>query len=136
MANGMYNIAKHNMEIGAFNWTDGLWYAALVDNVYAPNLVTETTTASITAHILNSVVVNLASCASSAAGVLSANSVTFAGISTSQTAKAVVIYHDTGSATFPFLYLDTGTGLPDSTTGANITVDWNGVASNGPLFTL
>jgi hypothetical protein len=132
----MWNVAKYNMETANFNWTGADWFCALLPSTYTPNFVTDLTAAALISAALNSVLVNLGTLAVSTAGVLSANSATFTGISSSQTVTAVGVYWNNGSTTFPFLYMNVGTGLPLSTTGANITVDWNNVAVNGPLFTL
>lgn len=61
-------------------------------------------------------------------GVFDADNVTFSTVTGSQTAAAIILCKDTGSAgTSPLIaYWDTGvTGLPFSTNGGDITVTWS-----------
>jgi len=68
--------------------------------------------------------------------VFSANSVTFSSISAGLYVQAIVLYHVNGGAKDLIAWLDTGTGLPiTSTSGANITVDWNGSSPSGTIIT-
>ena len=70
----------------------------------------------------------------SATGVLSANSVTFTGVASGLTVKYIIVYYDTGSATFLAFCDDTGTGLPYTTTGANVLVNWSGTSTSGVIY--
>jgi hypothetical protein len=135
MANGMYYIAKQNMENGTFNWLDGEWSAQLCNGSYIPNLATDSSDAAWSGDALGSPAA-IAGNAISSAGVLSANSITVTGISSGQTVNSVVVYHYNGSVSWPAFYFDTGTGLPLTTTGAAVTIDWNGTVSSGNLMTL
>jgi hypothetical protein len=69
---------------------------------------------------------------------ISANSVTFTGISASLTVKAVVLFHDTGGGASGALiaWFDTGTGLPLTTDGSDVTVNWNNTPTAGNIFAL
>lgn len=59
-------------------------------------------------------------------GILDADDVTFSGVS-GQTAEAVVLFQDTGSAATSRLlcYIDTASGLPIAPNSGNITVSWD-----------
>ena len=60
-------------------------------------------------------------------GVFDAADVTFTAV-TGNSVEALVIYKDTGSsATSPLIaYLDTGTGLPVTPNGGDISITWSG----------
>jgi hypothetical protein len=134
LANTVYNATKNAWGLGNFVWTGSTWYAALISNSYTPNFSTDTWTGSVVADQIGGSVA-LASCAVSSAGALSANSVTFTGISASLTVKSIVVYYYNGTSYLLAFYYDTGTGLPLTTTGANVTVDWNGTTPSGNLLT-
>jgi len=60
-------------------------------------------------------------------GVFDAADVTFTAV-TGNSVEAIIIYKDTGSAaTSPLIaYLDSGTGLPVTPNGGDITITWSG----------
>lgn len=60
-------------------------------------------------------------------GAFDANDVTWTAVAAGSTAKALVLYRDTGTpSTSPLLlYLDNITGWPLATSGGNITVTWD-----------
>lgn len=135
MANTMYNVAKLEMETGGFSWGDGLWYAVLTNSSYVPNFVTDASKSVWAADIIGTATAMTGNSTASSP-ILVSNSVTFTGISSSLTVAAVIVYHDTGSVSFPAFYFNVGTGLPLTTTGANVTVDWNGTSPSGNVMTL
>ncbi len=63
-------------------------------------------------------------------GVFDAADITFTSV-TGASAEAILIYKDTGSsATSPLIaWIDTGTGLPVTPNGGNITVAWDNGAN-------
>lgn len=64
-----------------------------------------------------------------ASGALkSSTALTFTGIVGGDTVGAIVVYKDTGvEATSPLVcWIDTGTNLPFTVNGGNITVNWDG----------
>ena len=60
-------------------------------------------------------------------GVFDAADITFPTVTGGSTAKAVVLYKDTGSAaTSPVIdYIDTITGFPATTNGGNMAIVWD-----------
>ena len=63
---------------------------------------------------------------STTGGVFDADDVSFGAVAAGSTAKALVLFKDTGNpATSPLLaYLDEITGFPMSTNGASIEIEW------------
>ena len=63
-------------------------------------------------------------------GVFDAADITFPTVTTGNTVNAVAIYKDTGVAgTSPLIdYIDTVTGLPLTTSGADVDIQWDGGA--------
>lgn len=135
MANGAYNIIKKAMEQANFDWGASSWKAVLVGTGYTPNFSTDTVIGDLGANVIGSAV-TLAGNAVSSAAIVSANSATFTGVSSGLTVKAVVVYFDNGSLTRLAFYYDTGSGFPYTTTGSNITVDWNNTPTAGNLMQL
>lgn len=131
----MYDIYKYNLIGAVGGWQTGDWYAALVNSGYTPNFATDVAYSAISSHVVGSPVA-LASLAIDATGFASANSVNFGAISSGSTIKSIVVYYNNGVTTFLGLYYDTGTGLPITTSGAAIEVDWNAVVGVGELYTL
>ena len=64
-------------------------------------------------------------------GVFDAADITYTAVTSGSTAKAIVIYKDTGlSGTSPLLaYIDTITGFPLATNGGDITIVWDSGAN-------
>jgi hypothetical protein len=135
MANGMYNAGKLAMESGYFNWTAVDWYVALVNASYTANLATDTVESIFAADVVGSAQLMSGNSLSSSP-ILVSNTLTFTGISSSLTVKSIVVYYNDGTHDFLAFYYDTGTGLPLTTTGANVTIDWNGTTPAGNLMTL
>ena len=59
-------------------------------------------------------------------GVFDANNITFSAV-TGATVEAIVLFEDSGDAATDRLiaYIDTGTGLPVTPNGGDITISWN-----------
>lgn len=61
--------------------------------------------------------------------------VTWSGISAALTVQAIVIWEDGGGGDGDLLlYFDSGTGLPLSTDGNDITVHWNNTTPTGNIW--
>lgn len=120
MANTLYDKGREAFLNGGINWSSDTIKIALVD--------TGTYTFSQAHQYLSSLTgvvgtaVTLAN-KTSTNGVADADDAVFSSV-TGNTAEALVIYKDTGSAaTSPLIaYIDTATGLPVTPNGGNITV--------------
>lgn len=132
MANSMYSKGRELfLEAGCNALTDTV-KVSLVSTSYTPNLATDQFYNIISGGAIVAAGVALSS-RSGAAGTLSAGNILFTSVSGS-TASYIPLYKDTGtSSTSPLLGLiDTGTGLPVTPNGGDITVAWAG----GQIFTL
>lgn len=106
------------------------------DNIKCVLVDTGTYSVSIDAHDfhndLSGIVATSGNLASktSALGVFDAADVTFSSVS-GATVEAIVIYRDSGSSASSELiaYIDTGTGLPVTPNGGDITVAWDNGAN-------
>lgn len=125
MANALYVKGKEKMLSGAVDFTSATIKAALVKSAYTVNLSTDEFYSDISANVLNTPQ-TLAS-KTVTGGMLDAADITYTTVTAGDTAKAVVIYKDTGVAgTSPLLaYIDTITGFPLATNGGDITVQWD-----------
>lgn len=135
MANQFYNVARNDFATAQIDWLTSSAFAVLVDNSYTFD-ATEADLSAITPAIPSGCTAQaLTGTAVTPTGTVSADSSVFAGVASSQTVKAVIIYIDQGAGRFdPVLYYDTGAGFPLVTTGADVTVDWNATALNGTLY--
>lgn len=98
---------------------------ALLSTAYSPNLSTHEFLSDLGTTVLGSPVA-LTNKATTG-GAFDADDVTFQAVATGATAKAVVIFRDTGAAgTSPLLaYIDDLVGFPIATNGSDITVRWD-----------
>lgn len=124
MANNLYPKGKMRMLQGVINFVDDTIKVAMVSSGYTYNTAHEFYT-DLGANVL-STDITLAS-KTVTDGAFDAADVTWTAVSAGSTAKALVIYKDTGSAaTSPLLlYADSITGWPLATSGGNITVTWD-----------
>lgn len=122
------------LEAGAAFSTDASLKVALMNAGYtAAN--TDTGFASIVANQVGASVALPTK--SDAAGVATGGTVTFSGIASGLTVKTIVIYHETGAGAGKLICaFDTGTGLPLTTTGADIKVEWNATDPTGTIGSL
>lgn len=125
MANALYGKGKEKLLAGSINFGSDTIKAALVSSAYSPSLSTDEFLTAISADVLNTAQ-TLAS-KTTTLGVVDAADVTFTAVSSGATAKAVVLYKDTGLAsTSPLLaYIDTITGFPLATNGGDILIVWD-----------
>lgn len=125
MANALYTKAKEKILQGQINFSTDTIKAALVSNTYSQNLTTDEFLSSLAGLTLGTDQ-TLASKAI-AGGAFDAADPTWAAVASGVTAKAVVLYKDTGSAaTSPLIaFIDTITGFPLATNGGDVTVQWD-----------
>lgn len=136
MSNAFYSEGKQRIIDSTIDLVSGTIKAILLDGTYTFS-AGQTGLAAISGHrVTGSTDQSLTTKAVSSVGTYSADSVSFTGVSSSLTVKAVAIYADLGGGTtYLIAYFDTGTGFPLTTTGATITVDWNATPTNGTVFT-
>ena len=99
--------------------------AALIDETdWTPNFSTDQDLADVTGTTV-ATSGNLAS-KTTTAGVFDAANVTFSSV-TGDAADGILLYYDTGTPATSTLicYIDTGTGLPVTPNGGDITITWN-----------
>ncbi|MEU0937614.1 hypothetical protein [Embleya sp. NPDC005971] len=129
MANSLYPSAKQAFLSAGINLTSDTVKAVLVDTgAYTYSA----------AHANLSDVPAPARIATSGAlasktitnGVFDAADVTITGV-TGTTVEAIVVYKDTGTASTSSLiaYIDSGTGLPYTPNGADVTISWDNGSS-------
>jgi hypothetical protein len=125
MANALYTKGKEKMLSGAIDFTTATIKAALLNSSYTPNLATDEFLTTVTTYVLNTS--QTLTSKTVTGGALDAADVTWTAVTAGATAKYVALYKDTGSAaTSPLLALiDTITGFPLATNGADITVQWD-----------
>lgn len=124
MASAIYPKAKEQLLQAGINMSSGVIRAVLVDTG------TYTYNAAHNAYDDLSGVVGTESGAFASKtftnGVFDAADITFSAV-TGNTAEAIVIFLDTGTASNDLLiaYIDSATGLPVTPNGGDITVAWN-----------
>lgn len=129
MASGLYDKGREGFLDGTIDWDTDTIKCVLVDTgVYTVNLATHDFLDDVSAGV----VATSAALASKtvAGGVADAADVTFTAVS-GATVEAIVVYKDTGVAGTSRLiaYIDTGTGLPVTPNGGDITIQWDSGAN-------
>lgn len=134
MANALYGKGKEKILSGSINLLTDTIKAALVSSAYAQNLSTDEFFSTISAHVLDTPVTLAGK--SVTLGVFDANDLLFSAVAAGDTAKAVVLYKDTGLAgSSPLLtFLDVITGFPFATNGGDVTITFDNGASK--IFSL
>ena len=125
MANALYDKGREGILDGTIAWSTDNIKAVLVDTgTYTVNLATHANLSDITAGARVATSANLAS-KTSTGGVADAADQTFTAV-TGASVEAIVLYKDTGTAGTSRLlcYIDTGTGLPVTPNGGDITVQF------------
>lgn len=124
MANTLYPKGKEKILAAAINFPTDAIKVALVSDGYT-YAATDEFFSTIAAYVLNTPQ-TLASKVTTS-GAFDAADVTFSAVSAGATAKAVVLYKDTGVAGTSALiaYIDTITGFPLATNGGDISVVWD-----------
>lgn len=125
MANALYTKGKERILAANIDFVNNPIKALAVSSAYAANLTTHEFLSDVEEHRLGSdqTLANT----TVAGGRFDADDVTWSGVAAGSTAKAVILYKDTGIAgTSPLLfYIDTITGWPLATSGGDITVQWD-----------
>lgn len=129
MANALYGKGKEKLLTAAINLSSDTIKVALMSSAYTPNLSTNEFLSDISAHVLNTA--QTLGTKTITLGVFDAADITYTAVTAGSTAKAVVIYKDTGLASSsPLLaYIDTIVGFPLATNGGDITIIWDSGAN-------
>lgn len=129
MANALYGKGKEKLLSGSIDLTTATIKAALVSSSYTPNLSTDEFWSTILANLLNTA--QTLGTKTVTLGVFDAADILFSAVTAGSTAKAVVLYKDTGSnSTSPLIaYIDTITGFPLATNGGDIQIIWDSGAN-------
>lgn len=128
MANALYDLGRQGFLDGSIDWdTDNIKVLLVDTGTYTVNLATHQFHSDVSGIVATSG--NLAG-KTVTAGVADANDITFTAV-TGATVEAIIIYKDTGvSGTSRLIaYIDTGTGLPVTPNGGDITVSWDSGAN-------
>lgn len=122
MANALFGKGKEKLLSGSINLPGDTIKAAIVNNGYTPNLSTHEWYSDISSFVLGTP--QTLGSKSVTLGVFDAADPTFSGIAPSNTAKALVIYKDTGvpGTSALLAYIDTITGFPLATNGGDIQI--------------
>ena len=126
MANSLYARGKQRMLEKQISFKDDDIQALLVSADYTPDLSTHEFLSDVQAYALGGSAKPLAN-KTTTLGVFDASDVTWLQVAGGATAKAVVLFKNTGEAgTSPLLgYIDTIAGFPVAAHGADITVQWD-----------
>lgn len=128
MANALYDLGRQGFLDGSIDWDTDDIRAVLVD--------TGTYTVNLTTHQFHSDLSGIVATSGNftsktvTAGVADAADVTYTAVSGSSV-EAIVIYKWSGVSSTSRLiaYIDTGTGLPVTPNGGDITVQWSSGAN-------
>jgi len=126
MANTLVNEGKYELMKGTFgDMTSGTTIKlALVNN--AIGSVTATSTySSVSGNIVAGSIVSLGT-KTVTNNIFDAADPTITGVASGISVKGYIVYFDNGSIQRLIGYVDTGTGLPFTTNGGNITVTFSG----------
>ena len=126
MANSLYARGKQRILEKQISFKDDDIQALLVSADYTPDLSAHEFLSDVQAYALGGGAKPLAD-KTTTLGVFDASDVTWSHVAGGATAKAVILFKNTGEAgTSPLLgYIDTITGFPVATNGSDITVHWD-----------
>lgn len=122
MANALYDAGRNSFLTGAINFTSDTIKMALVSSSYTPNLSTHDFWNDVSANVVGTP--QTLTTKTATAGVADCDDVTFTAVAGGSTVAYLVLYKDTGSSATSNLIAcyDTATGLPITTSGADITI--------------
>lgn len=126
MASALYDKGREGFLDGSIDWDSDTIKACLIDTgAYTVDLASH----EFLSDVAGASIIATSGALSSktvAAGVADAADVTFTAV-TGTSVEAIIIYQDTGSSATSRLiaYLDTGTGLPVTPNGGDITITWS-----------
>lgn len=124
MANALYDKGREGFLDGSIDWDTDDIRACLVDTgTYTVDLAAHDFLADVTGIVATS---GAFTGKTVTGGVADADNVTFSAVS-GDSVEAIVIYQHTGnSATARLIaYIDSGTGLPVTPNGGDITIQWS-----------
>lgn len=126
MANSLYPLGKQRILEKLIDFKNDDIQAVIVSSDYVPDQNTDEFLTAIQAYVLGGDPKSLAN-KTTTRGVFDADDVAWLKVAAGATAKAVVLFKNTGEAgTSPLLaYIDTITGFPVATNGSDITVQWD-----------
>jgi hypothetical protein len=129
MANALYGLGRNKFANGDIDWVNDTIKLYLIDSAdYTVNIDVD----EYADDIASAAKVATATLAgnSTALGVVDANDTTFTSV-TGDVSEAIVIWKDTAvQSTSPLIaYMDTGSGLPVTPNGGDITVTWDSGAN-------
>lgn len=129
MSSALYDNGRQGFLDGSIDWDTDTIKIVLVKSTYTVNLATHANLSDVpsgdrvaTSGALTSKTVT--------AGVADAADVTFTALS-GAAVSFIVVYKDTGTESTSRLiaYIDTGTGLPFTPSGGDVTIQWDNGAS-------
>jgi hypothetical protein len=125
MANTLYTKGKEKILSKLVSFVDDTIKAVIVSSAYMANLTTHEFLSDVSAARLGAD--QTLTGKTIVSGMFDAADVSWTAVAAGATAKAVVLYKDTGvEGTSPLLlYIDLITGWPLSTSGGDITVQWD-----------
>lgn len=125
MANQLYDTAREQFLAGTLSWSNDTIKATLVTTDYTFS-VAHTSLASINASYCLATSAALTAKTVTNGIANAANSVFTAVPTNAKQGNAIIIFKDTGTASTSTLivYIDTGTGLPVTTNGGDININW------------
>jgi hypothetical protein len=125
MSNALYAKGAEKILSAAINFGTDSVKAILVSSAYTADLANDEFLSTIDANRLGTD--QTLGSKSVSGGKFNAANITFPAVAAGSTAKAVVLYKDTGDrTTSPLLaYIDTITGFPLATNGGDVTVAWD-----------
>jgi hypothetical protein len=134
MANALYAKGKQKLLSGSINIPSDVIRVALVSTAYTEQLALDEFYNGLSFAVLGTPQTLAGKTVTD--GVFDANDVTFATVAAGSTAKALVIYKDTGlPSTSPLIaFIDTITGFPLATNGGDISIVWD--AGTNRIFAL
>jgi hypothetical protein len=129
MANALYDLGRKAFLDADIDILVDTIKVALVKNTYTPTLASDQFyTPAINAHVHGTP--QAIGNKTTTSGIFDGDDVTFTAVAGGATVSYLVVYQDTGSGATSKLIacIDTATGIPLSTNGGDITIQWdNGV---------
>lgn len=124
MANALYAHGREAL-LGDLDWGAATIKAALVEGGYTPDLAADQYYDDLGANVAATSTALTTKTLTS--GVADADDVTFVAVAAGPACDFVVLYEDTGSGATSRLIalIDTGTGLPVTPNGGDVTVTWD-----------
>ena len=125
MATGLYDKGREGFLDGSIDWDTNTIKSFLAKNDYVENLATHDNLDDIVAGSRVGTHQTLGT-KTVTDGVADAADITFPTVAAGSVCEAIILYKDTGveSTSRLIAYIDNYTGLPVTTNGGNITVQW------------